>query len=318
MKLFMIMITISDTTFIYNTNNSLKQDFDCLYANIIEVFNRSDGTFLYTNYLTPYCRRLTLNDLIDDIEGYVENKINFKDLRSQHIHTEQLLQWSIDIDIIEQYAQYLITNNTKFDEYMFYNCSLSWFGSYCQYTFDININNISFADIIITSFNNRKQYINHLEINTCYPYLTGCYRGPEPLCLDWREICNGIIDCIGNNYGIDEQYCELLEINECKENEYRCHNGGQCIPLEFFQDGWTSKDCLDGTDEQDIIENSIKTNDFITSDCIIVSTFSCEERSCRNIRSFPCGDGTCYDTRLHDSNILAYVSSCPTTQRYSF
>ncbi|CAF4779990.1 unnamed protein product, partial [Rotaria sp. Silwood2] len=67
------------------------------------------------------------------IQGYVENVGMFKILRSQGFNSEHLLQWSISIDFIEQYAMYLITNDTKFDEISFYNCSSSWFGSHCQY-----------------------------------------------------------------------------------------------------------------------------------------------------------------------------------------
>ncbi|CAF3320811.1 unnamed protein product, partial [Rotaria sp. Silwood2] len=180
----------------------------------------------------------------------------FKILRSQGFNSEHLLQWSISIDIIEQYAMYLITNDTKLDEISFYNCSSSWFGSHCQYTFGSNILIESFGNFIVSSCNNRKQYHEKLIINTCYPHLSGCYRGPGPICFDWREIYNGIIDCIEDSFGMDEQYCDELEMNECKEDEYRCHNGAQCIPLGFFRDGWTSKDCLDGTDEDEISINS--------------------------------------------------------------
>jgi hypothetical protein len=31
------------------------------------------------------------------------------------------------------------------------------------------------------------------------------------MCLDWREICDGKIDCIGDNSGIDEKYCEEMD-----------------------------------------------------------------------------------------------------------
>jgi hypothetical protein len=48
------------------------------------------------------------------------------------------------------------------------------------------------------------------------------------MCLDWREICDGKIDCIGDNSGIDEKYSEEMEMTECNENEYRCYNGAQC------------------------------------------------------------------------------------------
>ncbi|CAF5066706.1 unnamed protein product, partial [Rotaria magnacalcarata] len=48
--------------------------------------------------------------------------------------------------------------------------------------------------------------------------------------------------------GSDEFNYWQLEINECAENEYRCHNG-QCIPMEFFHDSSLNPDCLDRTDE---------------------------------------------------------------------
>ncbi|CAF3313636.1 unnamed protein product [Rotaria sp. Silwood2] len=148
----------------------------------------------------------------------------------------------------------------------------------------------------VSSFNNRKQYHEKFIINTCYPYLSGCYHGPEPMCLDWREICNGIIDCIGDSFGMDQQYCDELEMNECKEDEYRCHNGAQCLPLGFFRDGWTSKDYLDGIDEDEISINSQVNGDVSKLDCIRILTFPCEERSCRSTHSFPCGDEECHET----------------------
>ena len=67
---------------------------------------------------------------------------------------------------------------------------------------------------------------------TCYTHLK-CNRGPFPSCLDWTEICDGKIDCLDG--GFDEEHCWQLEINECKDNEYRCKNG-QCIPKSFYQD----------------------------------------------------------------------------------
>ncbi|CAF1373254.1 unnamed protein product [Adineta steineri] len=73
-----------------------------------------------------------------------------------------------------------------------------------------------------------------------------CYRGPEPSCLDWREICDGKIDCLDGN--ADEENCYLLEINECGKDEYRCRLG-MCISSEFFSDDPFNPECLDGTDE---------------------------------------------------------------------
>jgi hypothetical protein len=114
------------------------------------------------------------------------------------------------------------------------------------------------------------------------------------MCLDWREICDGKVDCIGESFGLDEQQCDELEMNECGKNEYRCHNGAQCIPLEFVRDGKTSLDCLDGTDELEIDIPADHPQDNIFFSCIDIATFSCEEATCRHPRSFACGDGECH------------------------
>jgi hypothetical protein len=237
--------------------------------------------------------------------------MTFKTLRSRGIASEDLFQWSISVDVIEQYAIYLAKNDTTLDEQEFYNCSHLWFGSRCQYTFSLNISIESFGVFLISSFNSREQFSYNLTIHTCYPYLSECYRGPKPMCLDWREVCDGKIDCIGESLAIDEEYCEELEINECAADEYRCHNGAQCIPMEFFQDGWPMTDCLDGTDEDDSIQKGRFTIARTKLNCIKISTFPCEERSCRQTQSFSCGDGDCRD----DGLIQLGEASCPGTNR---
>ncbi|CAF4363849.1 unnamed protein product, partial [Adineta steineri] len=128
---------------------------------------------------------------------------------------------------------------------IFNNCSLPWFGSICQYRFQ---------SAVLSSFNKVFQFhynINdiaeiYIYSNTCYPFLPDCYRGPSPMCLDWHEICDGYFDCL---YGEDEQLCDILEVNECFGDDFRCHFGGQCISSTFLRDGKTSTDCLDGSDE---------------------------------------------------------------------
>ena len=80
---------------------------------------------------------------------------------------------------------------------------------------------------------------------TCYTHLN-CTRNYISWCLDWREICDGKVDCWP--IPVDEQNCEILEENECESNEYRCFNG-QCIPETFLLDYQYSPDCLDRTDE---------------------------------------------------------------------
>ncbi len=79
---------------------------------------------------------------------------------------------------------------------------------------------------------------------TCYQHLE-CNRGISPPCLDWTEICDGKIDCLDGNF--DEEHCWKLEINQCKDNEYRCMNG-QCIPKVFYHDEEENLNCIDGSD----------------------------------------------------------------------
>ena len=71
-------------------------------------------------------------------------------------------------------------------------------------------------------------------------------------CLDWRQICNGLIDC---EEGEDEESCELLERNTCHDkDEYRCKNG-LCIPISFSFD--SVYDCLDRSDEALSVANIV-------------------------------------------------------------
>jgi hypothetical protein len=49
--------------------------------------------------------------------------------------------------------------------------------------------------------------------------------------------------------GLDEENCDLLEFNECENDEYRCVDG-MCIAEEYWLDGELS--------EQDINQTSSK------------------------------------------------------------
>ncbi|CAF1071802.1 unnamed protein product [Adineta steineri] len=311
-------ITKSNASLLYNTNDNSKTIFDCLYTYIIDGHAQYEHVSFRTNYLISYCRRPLSTDPINKVQGHIENTYTFKNLRLRGITSEDLLQWSTSIDIIEQYSIYLVKHNTEFDEFIFNNCSSLWFGSNCEYTFNLSIPIESFGDFVNSSFVARRNYMEKIVIHTCYSHLSGCYRGPEPMCLDWREICDGKIDCVGDNFGIDEQYCDELEINECKEDEYRCHNGAQCIPLEFFRDSRLSKDCLDGTDET---EDKGFTGVILFRqpfECIDSTIFACEETTCRQPHLFSCGDGSC--TNYYSIFYLAdfLPNACPGTGRVAY
>ncbi|CAF1386739.1 unnamed protein product [Adineta steineri] len=106
-------------------------------------------------------------------------------------------------------------------------------------------------------------------------------------CLDWREICDGKIDCLGN--GIDEADCLDLEMNQCEDNEYRCHNG-LCIAEEFLNDNPIYPDCLDGTDERG--ERGLQIRLSPGLDCFRDPSFRCEESNILDrSKTYPCGDG---------------------------
>ncbi|CAF0930767.1 unnamed protein product [Adineta steineri] len=106
---------------------------------------------------------------------------------------------------------------------------------------------------------------------TCYEHLK-CNRGPTPMCLDWHEICDGQIHCIGS--GVDEINCFELEKNECEKDQYRCHNG-LCIPEQFLNDDPFYPDCLDVSDERFYNSSTTKCSDF--HGCVSDPTFRCED-----------------------------------------
>jgi hypothetical protein len=98
--------------------------------------------------------------------------------------------------------------------------------------------------------------------------------------LDWRQICNGLIDC---EHGEDEIDCHLLELHECdNEREFRCKSG-MCIEKSFAYDH--TYDCLDQSDEIDLVT---------ISNCPTNPEISCEEFNCASMNyKYPCGDGQC-------------------------
>ncbi|UJR24163.1 hypothetical protein I4U23_027129 [Adineta vaga] len=210
--------------------------------------------------------------------GYVlaehckDNNFTFEQLNKLNITSDDILHWSLSIDLAEQYQYYLDqTIISNLSNKRFFNCTNSWFGSHCQYSLlEFNENENS-SEIILTH-------------GTCY-ILLECNRGGLSICLDWREICNGRIDCLNN--GIDEIECYHLELNECNENEYRCSNG-MCIPNLFLQIQSFESCCLDRSDlldDYNCLEFYFHGN-----------LFECEEYQCSpNQGKFSCNNGKCVE-----------------------
>jgi hypothetical protein len=229
--------------------------------------------------------------------------LTFEELKKQNVNVQDLFRWSAPIDLIERYQNLMITPNSSLIPEIFYNCTPPWFGPVCQYTFDstglfdseilFDPSKDSFSNVVYKQFWWKPQDIPYdLMVNitnlTCYIHLD-CNRGQPPFCLDWREICDGKIDCLGD--GVDEMNCSQLETSECEENEYRCHNG-MCIPQQFVNDARYNPDCLDRTDENDDVIDTIKVRGAEFDGCNQDPSFRCEELNYFSIyQGFACGDG---------------------------
>jgi hypothetical protein len=94
--------------------------------------------------------------------------------------------------------------------------------------------------------------------------------------------------------GLDEDYCETLEFNECENDEYRCANG-MCIPDEYWLDG--DLDCMDWTDEINTLIHS-------GASCFSRPSFVCDEHLCP-YDQWSCGDGR-YSLSFNMENQLVH------------
>ncbi|CAF3096091.1 unnamed protein product [Rotaria sp. Silwood2] len=192
-----------------------------------------------------------------------------------------------------------LDNISSTDTFLFYNCTYPWFGSFCEYRFDQPQS--SFAEQVEKSIIIMKDCEPDFENLPCYTHLqcdrAGDHGQTPSVCLDWREICDGKMDCLDG--GHDEEYCWQLEINECdRETEFRCHNG-LCIPIAFLHDDLKNADCLDRTDEPhaiDIINKPAGAYEFLKK-CSSNLSFRCEEHMCRPFQEIEFllsqGDGLC-------------------------
>ncbi|CAF1187972.1 unnamed protein product [Adineta ricciae] len=276
-----IHIEVKSQFNLYKIDRTIRSgtlEFDCLHLH-------TASTEIYT--FVPYCiRPRHENDLIhSSLVNTHQKNFTFHDLLRLNVTTEQLLSWSASIDLVERYQSYVEgPNSLSTSNEIFFNCTVPWFGPRCQYLFDVeDVSTV--LDVVFVTLEAKEDtlYPNHMTNLTCYVHLE-CNRGGAFICLDWREICDGRMDCL--NDGVDEMHCLELEMNECQEDEYRCQNG-QCISIEFWKDGAFVLECLDGSDEPELSPITLET-------CYIRTGFICEEHSCQQgDLPFVCGDGEC-------------------------
>jgi hypothetical protein len=236
-------------------------------------------------HLISYCIRHSLVDVNKTCFG---NEYTYAELRSSNITPLLLFQWFAPIDLIDDYATYLLINSVdNTNEKIFCNCTDNRsFGLYCQYEFVLGKKENSFDEIVQKTLkesilNKDDLYLmNEQNSSTCYT-LMNCTTYSN-ICLDWREINDGVMHC---KNGEDEKYFEIMELNECNnEKEYRCRNG-LCIPRNFLLD--RTYDCPDWYDEQ---SDRIRTIDLTDTCSTNIRTSECEEYRL-GLNFFSCGDG---------------------------
>ena len=123
------------------------------------------------------------------------SELTFAELYSVNVTSLEILSWSSSIDLAEDYQEHIEqVSRSYLSKKSLFNCTPPWFGSHCQYALEMNPRSTATNDGMIQQ--------------TCY-LLLECDRGHLSLCLDWREICDGRIDCL--NGGVDELRCFELE-----------------------------------------------------------------------------------------------------------
>ena len=275
--------------YVYNTfDNSAAEIYDCIYHDSI-----------------AYCRQpkepINLNRTREEIHCY-HNGTNhsFADLHRKNVNISTILhKWKSSIEKVEEYSRYL--NSTESFHGFICECiDPQSFGKNCEYRLPTG-----------TTFAQAATAENFLEkTNASYVQLHGDVLSYETLqCdagllgLDWRDICDGVQQCMA---GLDEENCDLLEFNECEDDEYRCMNG-MCIPQEYFLDG--QFDCLDWSDE-------IQYYDDVN--CAIgEASIQCDDRICPPNR-FSCGDGQCIVDRLNFQIMFQVKSECRSRREQYF
>ncbi len=152
-----------------------------------------------------------------------------------------------------------------------------------------------------------RKSISRTTDGTYYSHLN-CTRGPNTIWrVDWRDVCDGKMDCWN---GADEAECWQLEQNVCNAGEYRCLNG-QCIPGVFYNDNAWNPDCMDGTDEPPPPPRTYPRNCPEGDPSI-----RCEDTICRHWTQKPCRvDSDCaHSGSCHSIKFNAFILSLLTRE----
>ena len=264
--------TVNSEIYLYKTNDAPSIEYyDCVLV---------QSSLLY-------CRRpkepinLTRDNQSTKCELNGGRLHRFSELRSKNISVSTVLhRWKSSLERVEDYSRYL-RDSSQSDGDLCQCLHPGSFGKNCEYRLP---SGETFEEILDWQLIMRDE--NPLKVQiygdiVCYETLQ-CNSGV--LCLDWREICDGIQHCLE---GRDEENCDLLEMNLCHpDEEYRCMNG-MCIPDGFFLDG--DLDCLDWSDEMQFKADWNCPFESVSREC--------DDHLCL-FGQWSCGDGQCIRDRL--------------------
>ena len=277
MDLFITTITIlisclavENQIYLYQTEDGRSIEYyDCVIAQSLLYCRRPEATINLS--------RENDTELCKQNGGRLHH---FNELQSNNTTVSTILHhWRSSVERVEQYSIFL-RDPPGIDGSLCQCLQPASFGKNCEYQ-------LPFGEILEETLGwqliMRKENSEKVQIYgdvVCYETL-GCDSGV--LCLDWRDICDGFQHCMS---GRDEENCDLLEMNVCDGDEYRCMNG-MCIPDQYFLDG--DLDCLDWSDEMPLKRSET---------CFLESVSAkCDDHICRP-NHWPCGDGQCILNRL--------------------
>jgi hypothetical protein len=271
--------------YLYNTEDSSSVEFyDCI-----------------SDYGARYCRRPLQSIVLQRDQPtwhchYKGISHSFASLMLKNISVSTILhQWKSSVEKVEEYSRYRRqrqSNELVHDGKYLCECTdPQSFGKNCEYLLPTGT---TFQETLNWEVEMIKNDSWPMQIHgdiVCYTTLI-CDSGL--LCLDWRDICDGVQQCM---FGYDEENCDMFEFNECEDDEYRCVNG-MCIPDEYFLDG--EFDCSDLSDEKESFSDSACT--------FHQASYECDDRMCPR-HKWSCGDGQCISDRLHFQNNLSSMHS---------
>jgi hypothetical protein len=268
----LLLYTASANEWILYSTDRTYGDYDCLFY---------ESRF--------FCRRP--NDSTIVRESVCTGTVwSMTDLIRNNITTDMLFDWLHPHDNIERYARFLqqsFENKSILKNETLCNCSSNHFGIDCSYE---RTEESTIEEVL--SWQLSRPLERDMGLIACL--IDGIQCNIGLLCLEWCQVCNGIIQC---EDGIDEINCYLLEFHRCTPDEFQCRNG-MCIPQEFLFDG--TIDCMDKSDEQELW--SLFSN---FASCPTKSKFDCDELLCKK-SEFSCGDGQC----VHWTNVITHQQSC--------